>query len=407
MGLLDKVERGIEKAVRGVFSTGSKAQVEPVEIASRLRREVDHKALTVAAGRTLAPNVFDVQLSDDDFKRAQEWGTPLAEELCDVVINHVRSQGYTLQGSVRISFRRDSELRAGDFEIASSTEKSKGNGSTQPSRPTVPAAPSRQPVRLQPVLDIDGQRYSLNAPSIVLGRSSEADIHRRGHRSFPPAPGNPHCQRCHQRRGPGLHERQLRQRAAGLGQHRTYRRLHHHDGTDKDHLPPASRQPWWPRMSDLTITALRFGFLLLLWVLIFSIVSAMRRDLMVGRKAASGAPTAREVRKNPDLAEAPPQPVKQQARQLVVVEGPLKGTTLPLAASPILLGRAQEATLVLEDDYASGRHARLFPQGSRWFIEDLGSTNGTYLADQQLTRALPVEPGVPVRIGKTVIELRP
>jgi pSer/pThr/pTyr-binding forkhead associated (FHA) protein len=128
---------------------------------------------------------------------------------------------------------------------------------------------------------------------------------------------------------------------------------------------------------------------------------------MVGRKDASGATTARQVRKNPELAEAAPQPVKQQARQLVVVEGPLKGRTLPLAASPILLGRAQEATLVLEDDYASGRHARLFPQGSRWFIEDLGSTNGTYLADQQLTRALPVELGVPVRIGKTVIELRP
>lgn len=159
-------------------------------------------------------------------------------------------------------------------------------------------------------------------------------------------------------------------------------------------------------MSELTITALRFGFLLLLWVLIFSIVSTMRRDLMIGRKAATGAPTAREVRKHPELAPQTPAP-KQQARQLVVVEGPLKGTTLPLAASPILLGRAQEATLVLEDDYASGRHARLFPQGSRWFIEDLGSTNGTYLADQQLTRALPVELGVPVRIGKTVIELRP
>ncbi|MCB5291058.1 FHA domain-containing protein [Arthrobacter sp. SO3] len=159
-------------------------------------------------------------------------------------------------------------------------------------------------------------------------------------------------------------------------------------------------------MSELTITALRFGFLLLLWVLIFSIVAAMRRDLMIGRKAAAGAPTARQVRKNPALAE-PAAPVKQQPRHLVVTEGPLKGTTIPLAASPILLGRAQEATLVLEDDYASGRHARLFPQGSRWFIEDLGSTNGTYLADQQLTRALPVELGVPVRIGKTVIELRP
>jgi Protein of unknown function (DUF3662)/FHA domain len=176
MGLLDKVERGIEKAVRGVFSTGSRAQVEPVEIASRLRRELDHKSLTVSAGRTLAPNVFDVQLSESDFGRAQEWGTPLAEELCDVVINHVRSQGYTLQGPVRISFRRAEELRAGDFEIASSTEKSNGASAAPAARPAMPAAPTRQPVRLQPVLDIDGQRYSLNAPSIVLGRSSEADI---------------------------------------------------------------------------------------------------------------------------------------------------------------------------------------------------------------------------------------
>ena len=176
MGLLDKVERGIEKAVRGVFSTGSKAQVEPVEIASRLRREVDHKALTVAAGRTLVPNVFDVQLSDDDFGRAQEWGTPLAEELCDVVINHVRSQGYTLQGPVRISFRRDEERRAGDFEIKSRTEKA-GNAPAQPgAQSAMPAAPTRQPGHLQPVLDIDGQRYSLNAASVVLGRSSEADI---------------------------------------------------------------------------------------------------------------------------------------------------------------------------------------------------------------------------------------
>ena len=134
MGLLDKVERGIEKAVRGVFSTGSRAQVEPVEIASHLRREVDNKAITIAAGRTLAPNVFDVLLSEDDFQRAQEWGTPLAEELCDVVINHVRSQGYTLQGPVRISFRRDEERRAGDFEIKSRTEKS-----SSPSAPAQPA----------------------------------------------------------------------------------------------------------------------------------------------------------------------------------------------------------------------------------------------------------------------------
>ncbi|MEV8041651.1 DUF3662 and FHA domain-containing protein [Arthrobacter sp. NPDC080082] len=175
MGLLDKVERGIEKAVRGVFSTGSRARVEPVEIASHLRREVDDKAITIAAGRTLAPNVFDVLLSGDDFERAQEWGTPLAEELCDVVINHVRSQGYTLQGPVRISFRHDGDRKAGDFDISSRTEKSGGAPAAGPT--PMPVTPSRQPAaNLQPVLDINGQRYSLNAPSVVLGRSSEADI---------------------------------------------------------------------------------------------------------------------------------------------------------------------------------------------------------------------------------------
>jgi pSer/pThr/pTyr-binding forkhead associated (FHA) protein len=157
---------------------------------------------------------------------------------------------------------------------------------------------------------------------------------------------------------------------------------------------------------SLTVTILRFGFLILMWVMVFSVVAAMRRDLVIGRKAKVGAPTARQARRHPELVEQPA-PAKAQARELVVTEGPLTGTTLELSGTPILLGRAQEATLVLEDDYASGRHARLFPQGTRWFIEDLGSTNGTYLGGTQLTRALPVELGVPVRIGKTVIELRP
>lgn len=161
-------------------------------------------------------------------------------------------------------------------------------------------------------------------------------------------------------------------------------------------------------MNDLSllVTILRFGFLILMWIMVFAVVAAMRRDLVIGRKAKVGAPTARQARKHPELVDEAP-PAKTQARELVVTEGPLAGTTLELSGVPILLGRAQEATLVLEDDYASGRHARLFPQGTRWFIEDLGSTNGTFLGGAALTRALPVELGVPVRIGKTVIELRP
>ena len=159
-------------------------------------------------------------------------------------------------------------------------------------------------------------------------------------------------------------------------------------------------------MNDLSlvVTILRFGFLVLMWIMVFSVVAAMRRDLVIGRKAKVGAPTARQARKHPELIEEAP-PAKVQATQLVVTEGPLAGTTLELSGTPILLGRAQEANLVLEDDYASGRHARLFPQGTRWFLEDLGSTNGTAVDGAPVTRALPVGPESVIRIGKTVMRL--
>ncbi|MCB4208679.1 FHA domain-containing protein [Arthrobacter sp. UM1] len=163
-------------------------------------------------------------------------------------------------------------------------------------------------------------------------------------------------------------------------------------------------------MSELTVTAIRFGFLILLWVMVALIIGALRRDLGVNgpRRAGSAAPqAARGSSSRASAAPAtPPAPARVRPTKLVVTEGPQAGTVVELADSPVLLGRAQESTLVLADDYASGRHARLFPQGSRWFIEDLGSTNGTFVGSEPLVRAIPVEPGTPLRIGKTVFELR-
>ena len=104
-------------------------------------------------------------------------------------------------------------------------------------------------------------------------------------------------------------------------------------------------------------------------------------------------------------ASAPTTPAPRLSRTLRVVEGPKAGQTIALEGRPLLMGRAQDADLVLVDDYASGRHARLFPQGTRWFLEDLGSTNGTYVNGAPVTRALPVGPGTAIRIGKTVMEL--
>ena len=94
-------------------------------------------------------------------------------------------------------------------------------------------------------------------------------------------------------------------------------------------------------------------------------------------------------------------------RHLIVTAGSLAGTRITLGSQPVLIGRADDSTLVLTDDYASTRHARLSQRGSEWYVEDLGSTNGTYLDRAKVTTAVRVPIGVPVRIGKTAIELRP
>ncbi|MCW4466657.1 FHA domain-containing protein [Glutamicibacter sp. MNS18] len=158
-------------------------------------------------------------------------------------------------------------------------------------------------------------------------------------------------------------------------------------------------------MNDLVLALFRLGFLVLLWLLVLSVVGAMRRDLVIGTRARTGEPSARAKKKNPQLAEPEPT-ARKAATALLVLEGPLSGREIKLAGTPILFGRAQDATVVLDDDYASGRHARLFPQGSRWFIEDLGSTNGTFVGENQLARPQQVEIGQRIRIGKTVLELK-
>lgn len=193
MGFWTGLENGIEKAIRTAFTTGSRKRVEAVEIASALRRELDQECFTTPSGRTMAPNVFTVQFSDDDFPRAQEWGTQLAEELCDVVIRHARSQAYTLQGAVRVSFTRNPDLDAGEFHIASVAERTdapaapsgSSPGAATAGAPRAPAPPrettryddAAEPVvRQVPVIEVAGERFSLNAAHVSVGRSAEADI---------------------------------------------------------------------------------------------------------------------------------------------------------------------------------------------------------------------------------------
>ncbi|MDQ1705341.1 MAG: hypothetical protein QOF18_1707 [Frankiaceae bacterium] len=149
---------------------------------------------------------------------------------------------------------------------------------------------------------------------------------------------------------------------------------------------------------------LRAVILVLLWGFVIAAIVAVRHDIFGTRRAAP-QPTGRAPAPRQQRA-AEPKSKRSAARRLVVVEGSLAGQTFPLTEVAITIGRADDSTLVLTDDYASTRHARLVPQGDAWLVEDLGSTNGTYLDRQRITAPTPVPVGVPIRIGKTVLELR-
>jgi len=158
-------------------------------------------------------------------------------------------------------------------------------------------------------------------------------------------------------------------------------------------------------MSELAVTLLRLGYLVLLWVFVLSAIGVLRRDLY-GTKIIPRRRAAAGVTPPPEDAGARDGRRESGPTRLVVTEGPLRGTTLPLTSSAILVGRAASCTLVLDDDYSSSRHARLYPENGQWFVEDLGSTNGTFLGSARVDRPTPVTAGAPVRVGKSVLELQ-
>lgn len=159
-------------------------------------------------------------------------------------------------------------------------------------------------------------------------------------------------------------------------------------------------------MPALVLQLSRIGFLVLLWLFILAAFKVVRSDLRAASIGAGPVGVSRRAqRRGP-----PPAPAAyhgMQATTLVVTAGAMAGTRLRLMQGPILIGRAEDSTLVLDDDFASARHARLIQQGTGWAVEDLGSTNGTYLDRTKVTATMPVPVGVPIRIGRSVMELRP
>ncbi|WP_235735670.1 FHA domain-containing protein FhaB/FipA [Nocardioides alcanivorans] len=153
-------------------------------------------------------------------------------------------------------------------------------------------------------------------------------------------------------------------------------------------------------MSELTLFLIRFAYVAILWIFVLSAISVIRTD-MYGARVPSNGP-ARGKGKQP---KAPPRR-RGSPTHVAVTEGPNAGARADLSQAPILIGRGQDAAIRLDDDYVSTRHARIALSGDQWFVEDLGSTNGTYVGQARITQPTTLALGIQVRVGKTVLELR-
>jgi pSer/pThr/pTyr-binding forkhead associated (FHA) protein len=172
-------------------------------------------------------------------------------------------------------------------------------------------------------------------------------------------------------------------------------------------------------MSELTLLVLQLGFLLLLWGFVFFVIYSLRSDLFGQRArrmvapavaAPESTPAAPAAASAPVLTEpierAEPAASSDTPRRLVITSGPREGMEIDLPAEQLTIGRSSESGLVIRDDYTSTHHARLMLWDANWVIQDLDSTNGTFLDGTRVSLPTAVPPGTPVTIGTTTFELR-
>lgn len=176
-------------------------------------------------------------------------------------------------------------------------------------------------------------------------------------------------------------------------------------------------------MTELTFALLKYGFLILLWVFAWLAVRSLRKDIESfsprpsrsrqrrkrrAHQASSATANAMAEPQRSNVSSPRPTASGNEPTPLVIIDGPLAGSSIPLNGEAITMGRSASNTVVLDDEFVSSHHARIYPDAAsgQWVIEDLGSTNGTIVNDQRLNVPTILPPRMPVRIGATTFELR-
>lgn len=159
-------------------------------------------------------------------------------------------------------------------------------------------------------------------------------------------------------------------------------------------------------MSELTLVLIRFAYLAILWIFVLSAISVIRSDMFGARVAREGSRSQERKAAKAAARTKPTKPRRGTPTSVEIVEGANKGEVVSLEGAPLLIGRGNDAAIRLDDDYVSTRHARIGSSGDQWYVEDLGSTNGTYVGNSRISQATAISLGTQVRIGKSILELR-
>ena len=351
MGIVDRVERGLERAIKAPFAKVFKAEVQPVEIASAMRGAMDERAAVLGPGRTMVPNVFTVELASSDYERLSSYDTALTDELVAAAEDHADAQRYTPAGSVEVRLLSDDELETGIFRVRPASKNSRrqgqrpaaGQGPRHGDRRSMPPGQSRGPGQSGGAQSGPAQSGVGQSAGAQSGGGDPSATLRPPHQSGQPAQGRPPAR------------------------------------------PGAARQAP-PGVGAAAAIAARQG------------------------QGGAGAPAyAPPGDRGPSTREFPASPPRSQ--RPVSGRGPrpwldLHGRAHALSAAVTVIGRDASADLVIDDPGVSRRHVevRITHDGphQQVLLRDLGSTNGTYLNGDQVGTEQLTE-GDRVTIGSTTL----
>jgi hypothetical protein len=190
VGLINRVEHGLAKAVHGAFAKAFKSEVQPVEIASAIRRAMDDRAAIIGHGRAIVPNLYTIELSSTDYERLGDYEDDLTDDLVAAAQEHADSQGYQPGGTLEVNLVEGEGLETGVFRVRPATAKRAGHehqhapppplqhpgSGTMVDEPPVHRPAGRSNPSARPWLDINGDRYPLLGALTTLGRDDSADV---------------------------------------------------------------------------------------------------------------------------------------------------------------------------------------------------------------------------------------